>query len=269
MSGDSDREQAVDTLQELGLKEYEAKCFVALSRLPRGTAKEISEISDVPRTRVYDAARVLESKGLVEVQHTKPQEFRAVNIEEATATLEEEYQERMTTLRGALEDISPVQIEDSSDVDHEVWALSGSAAIANRLCKLVRNSSDDVLLLMSEDTDLSGRLAEEISSAIADGIPVSIGVLSESHRERIESSLPGADVFISDLEWLIERSAADEPQITRIALVDNEKTLISTAGTTVTAGASERATYGSGFNNSMVIVVRRLLRNRPADDKTE
>lgn len=56
---DSDRlqEQAVEVLQEFGLKEYEAKSFVALSRMPQATAKEISETTDVPRTRVYDAVR--------------------------------------------------------------------------------------------------------------------------------------------------------------------------------------------------------------------
>lgn len=268
MSNDSNREQAVDTLQELGLKEYEAKCFVALSRLPQGTAKEISDISDVPRTRVYDAARVLESKGLVEVQHTKPQEFRAVDIEEAVATLEKAYQKRMTSLQEALEDISPVQIEDSSDVDHEVWALSDSSAITNRLCKIVSNSSDDVVLVLSDETDISERLAEEISSATAAGVTVFISVLSESRRDTIAESLPSADVFVSELGWLMERTAADEPRITRIALVDDEKTLISSGYTTETAEISERATYASGFNNGMVIIVRRLLRNRPSANKT-
>jgi len=63
--------EAISLLQDLGLQEYEARCFMALNQLPNGTAKEIHEISEVPRTRVYDAIRVLESQGLVEVQHTE------------------------------------------------------------------------------------------------------------------------------------------------------------------------------------------------------
>ncbi|WP_342764001.1 TrmB family transcriptional regulator [Halococcus hamelinensis] len=62
-------EEVIDLLQDLGLKEYEAKCFAALTRLSSGTAKEISDTAEVPRTRVYDAVRVLESSGLVEIQH--------------------------------------------------------------------------------------------------------------------------------------------------------------------------------------------------------
>ena len=63
MDTSEDVEEAVRVLNELGLKEYEARCFVGLSRLDTGTAKKLSELTDVPRTRVYDAIRVLEAKG--------------------------------------------------------------------------------------------------------------------------------------------------------------------------------------------------------------
>jgi len=78
--------EAVEVLQQLGLKEYEARCFVGLSRLNTGTAKQLSELTEVPRTRVYDAIRVLEAKGLVEIQHSSPRQFRAVPLDEATET---------------------------------------------------------------------------------------------------------------------------------------------------------------------------------------
>lgn len=45
---------AIEALTELGLTEYEARCFVALSQLTQGTAKEISRVADVPQSRVYD-----------------------------------------------------------------------------------------------------------------------------------------------------------------------------------------------------------------------
>ena len=91
MSTDNTLDEAVEVLQQLGLKEYEAKCFVGLSRLSTGTAKQLSEITDVPRTRIYDAVRVLEAQGLVVIQHSSPQRFRAVPLEEATETLRDQY----------------------------------------------------------------------------------------------------------------------------------------------------------------------------------
>ena len=59
MPPDQPREEATELLQKLGLKEYEARSFVGLSRLDAGTAKELSEITEVPRTRIYDAVKEL------------------------------------------------------------------------------------------------------------------------------------------------------------------------------------------------------------------
>src|SRR6056297_593921 len=98
MEESTNQTQAIELLQQLGLKEYEAKSFVALARRQSGTAKDISETSEVPRTRVYDAIRVLETKGLVETQHSIPQVFRAVSIDEAVDTLQAEYIERAESL---------------------------------------------------------------------------------------------------------------------------------------------------------------------------
>jgi sugar-specific transcriptional regulator TrmB len=129
-------DDAIGVLQQLGLKEYEARCFVGLSRMSTGTAKRLSEITDVPRTRIYDAVRVLEAQGLVEIQHASPQRFRAVPMEEATKTLRDQYEDRIERLRNALAEIEDAD-PDSGTAVQEVWALSGQRAIANRTEQLV------------------------------------------------------------------------------------------------------------------------------------
>lgn len=134
-------ERAVELLKELGLKEYEAKCFAVFSGTAHSTAKEISERSDVPRTRVYDAIRVLEAKGLAEVQHASPQVFRAVSIDEAVETLRQQYGSRSEELRTTLETIDTTEIEED-ETTHEVWALSGTEAITSRTLKLVDEADE-------------------------------------------------------------------------------------------------------------------------------
>ena len=50
MDADPNSEEAVEVLQQLGLKEYEAKCFVGLTRLNMSTAKNsaVLPMSPVP-----------------------------------------------------------------------------------------------------------------------------------------------------------------------------------------------------------------------------
>jgi sugar-specific transcriptional regulator TrmB len=96
------REEAVEQLTELGLSLYAARTFVALTVLSGGTAVEVSQSADVPRTRVYDAVEELSDVGLVVVEESTPKRFTPVAVDEATELLLDEYADRVETLRDAL-----------------------------------------------------------------------------------------------------------------------------------------------------------------------
>jgi sugar-specific transcriptional regulator TrmB len=142
-------EEAVELLQQLGLKEYEARCFVGLAQLDRGTAKRLSEMTEVPRTRVYDAIRVLEAQGLVEIQHSSPQRFRAVSLDEATETLRDQYEDRIGRLRDSLESIESADEEDDVPVQ-QVWAMAGQEAIENRTEDLIEDATGEIVLIVGD-----------------------------------------------------------------------------------------------------------------------
>ncbi len=57
-----DESDAIEALEELGLSNYEAKVFVALQRLGTGTARDIHQATDVPRSQVYGAAESLQEQ---------------------------------------------------------------------------------------------------------------------------------------------------------------------------------------------------------------
>ena len=76
--------ECANLLKEFGFTEYEAYTFVYLLRLGTGTAKDVAEVGDVPRTRVYDAVEVIHEAGLVDIQHTSPKKFTPVSRESAS-----------------------------------------------------------------------------------------------------------------------------------------------------------------------------------------
>lgn len=261
MEDGTNRGHAVDLLKHLGLKEYEARAFMTLTRLPQGTAKEISDISEVPRTRVYDAVRVLESKGLVEVQHANPQQFRAVSIEEATETLRSEYDERVDSLRQTLEAIEPADVETDTDVTHEVWALSGSQAITNRTQQLLDEADREGVLVIGDDSLFDEELVDRLRAAHQRGVSVIVGTISEELRAHMQDALPDVEVFVSGLEWLrAGELSGDETEIGRLLLVDRETILVSSFTHGPEDGRHhERATFGRGFDNGLVTIARRLM----------
>lgn len=261
MNDSSHQQESIELLQQLGLKEYEAKTFVALARQPSGTAKDISETSDVPRTRVYDATRVLESKGLVETQHSSPQEFRAVSIDEAITTLQTEYEERTVALRQALSRLEPIDNRSSDEVTHEVWSLSDSQGITSRTLNLVDDADEECLLILGHEDVFTERLATHLQRADQRGVSVNLGAFSESLQTTVRERLPNSTVFVPELEWLKPSQLPDdETEISRLLLTDREKVLLSSF--TAPAGdmsQHEQAVFGRGFDNGLVAIVRRLI----------
>ena len=258
MENISNTEQAIELLQTLGLKEYEAKSFVALTRLPKATAKEISDISEVPRTRVYDAVRVLESKGLVEIQHSNPQQFRAVGIDEATATLRAEYEDKTDTLNEALDGLEPAATAYETEPTHEVWALSGTTAIDSRTEQLVGEADEEIVLVAGSAAVVTDSLVSELDGAIGRNVSTVVATVSDTLREEVTDALPAAEVFVSGLEWLQGSIPDDDTEITRILLVDRSTILVGTSRTMGDGGA-EHAVFGRGFDNGLVTIVRRLM----------
>jgi sugar-specific transcriptional regulator TrmB len=262
MTDTSHHEQAVELLQQLGMKEYEAKCFVALTRLPSASAKDISEISEVPRTRVYDAIRVLEAQGMVEVQHSNPQRFRAVPIQEAVSSLQQEYQSRAESLRDHLQSVEQVHPGEDDEEIHEVWALTGSRAIENRTLELLTEATDEVVLVLGLGDISDDDLEEALRNASDRGVHVVLGVPNEALQRRFESEAPDAEVFVTGLEWLQGVDSVDdtEPAISRLLLADRGNILVSTvANGSGVDHAEENAIFGRGFSNGLVVIFRRLL----------
>jgi len=248
-------EEAIEVLQQLGLKEYEARCFVGLSRLHSGTAKQLSEMTEVPRTRVYDAIRVLEAQGLVEIQHSSPQQYRAVPLAEATETLRGQYEARVGRLRDALDEVEIVEAADESPVQ-QVWALAGRDAIEHRTNKLIGTAMGEVVLVIGDESLLTPGLVATLNE-VGNGVDLLVGALTPSLHDRIQDSVPDATTFVSGLEWLRGGDGGeDDTAIGRLLLVDRSTILVSS----ITPGAGEeRAIFGEGFGNGLVVIARRLM----------
>ena len=263
--------ETVSLLQDLGLQEYEARCFLALTRLSTGTAKEIHEISEVPRTRVYDAIRVLESQGLVEVQHSSPQQYRAVSVEEATRTLRRKYDDRIDTLETYLESVDRRDPGSDDERVQEVWSLAGHDAIDSRTLDRIAGADSEIALLVVDEALLSETLFEALHDAAGRGVTLLLGGQTEAITAQLGAELPNVRTFETELDWLAGPWDDDEVAISRLLLVDRESLLI---GSYYPDGPdsheTEQAIYANGLENGVVVLLRRLISSGlPASDEPE
>jgi len=244
-------------LQQLGLKEYEAKCFVALTSLSSGTAREISEQVDVPRTRVYEAARTLESHGLIDIQHSSPQRFRAVSIDEATSILRRRYESRIDRLEADLRQLETAGAADRDADGQEVWSLTGADAIATRTNQLIEKAQEEVVLVVSDDRLLSVPVDQWLEAAADRGCSVSVGCITGQLLQAFSEELSEPTVFDAEFGWLSPDRFDDEPPVSFLLVTDRDTVLVSASCLTGDRH-DQHAVYATGAENCLVAFVRQL-----------
>ena len=138
----------VENLGLLGLKEYEARVYVALAGIGETNARRIHEASGVPRPRVYDILQSLAARGYIEVRQGSPLQYRAVSpdvvISHLKANLDRAAQESIETL----ESLSIKAGQQYSPI----WYVKGDWSVGRHIEAIARGTTNALLLLMLSDT---------------------------------------------------------------------------------------------------------------------
>ncbi|SFG13797.1 Sugar-specific transcriptional regulator TrmB [Halopelagius inordinatus] len=186
--------EAVESLEALGLSNYAARVFVALQKLGVGTAKQIHELANVPRSQVYGAAEELESLGLVELQQSTPKRYRPVGLDAARRRLAEELKSEADRAFDYLE--AARRQRTSGETRDDVWTVRGREPASNRLIELTEQAQERVIFA-APDTDL---VPTELVAVLAERADagVTVRVVSESAAVRTRFEKAAASVAVSE-----------------------------------------------------------------------
>ena len=237
---------ATELLQHLGVSQYEAASYVALLRLGEGTAREISNTADVPRTRIYDAVERLHERGLVDIQHASPKVFRPVARETALGHFRRDYDETLSQLAERLGTLEPA---DSQQEQPGVWTTTGQAAVDDRVHECLMDATDEIVYL-AVDTVLTDETLVHLRAASERGVAVKIANGTAATHEAIRTAVPAAELVEPPWTW-------DTPPTGRLLLADRETVLMSALPDG--DGPSETAIWGSGSQNSLVVVLQTIF----------
>jgi len=238
-----DEADAVEALGRLGLSTYEARVFIALQKLGDGTASEIAEVADVPRSQVYGAADALEERGLVEVQHATPIRYRPVAPAEAetrlTAPLEAE-RERAIDYLESIEGSGAANAERQA----EVWTVHGTAAVEDRLRRLAAEATDR-LFVGVDDPDL---FDQALRATLQDRVDAGVAVTVVSAADTVLDAVPdGVDTAV------VPPTFDPGDLTTRVLVADGEAVLLAVRGED---GAGEETAIWSARSGFATVLAR-------------
>lgn len=208
--------EATAALERLGLDSYEAAVFVALQQLGTGMTREISDVSDVPRSQVYGAADSLAERGLVEVVQSSPKAYRPVGLDAARDHLQRQLareQER------AFENLEALQADDTGvSGTQEVSTLRGRQPVGERAASLIERAEDLIIFVTPAETQLSASIAAALCERAEAGVDVMLLTADPAVDERFDGDLIRVVLMAED-------SPADYTG--RTLMVDDDTVLLS------------------------------------------
>lgn len=136
-------EDMINSLKGLGLSRYEAKAYIGLTKLVCGTADEIAEISDLPRSRVYDILNGLEKKGFVSIQRNRPLKYEAV---EPKVIFKKEKEKLMSKFNKTEQKLEQYYTNQISEIPAPVWLIHYPENIIEKEMDLIKKAKKSITM---------------------------------------------------------------------------------------------------------------------------
>jgi sugar-specific transcriptional regulator TrmB len=256
--------ETTELLETFGLTEYEARCFVALVRIEHGTAREIAEVADVPRPRVYDSVESLGERGLADVQDAQPRRFRAPAPGDAIERIRREYGDRLDRLEQLL---PRLQSPEPREGRAGIWVVEGDDAVSDRLAGLAGDAAEELLVVVAVESLLTDEFLEALADAAERGLDITVGSPADAVRERIAAGVPAASVVETWTWWADHPIAAGE--VSAVLMADSRELLVSSQLETELPGvARHSAVWTDDERAPLVGLMRPLLAEAITNDRS-
>ena len=235
----SDETAAVDALERLGLSNYEAKVFIALQALGTGTARDVYQVAEIPRSQVYGAAESLAERGLVEVQQSTPMQYRPVSLEEAERLLEERFDRERTQAFEFLKSVR--ERHDTAEEREDIWSVNGTDHVSDRIEHLIEEADETAVFGAADTNLLTEAIYKRLFAAADTGVDVVVVSENPDVRELFEGE-ESITVYAPPDSLRNERAA-------RMLVVDDAAVLLSVRGENRAEPEDEAAIWSesSGF----------------------
>ncbi|WP_292518677.1 TrmB family transcriptional regulator [Methanoculleus sp.] len=130
-------------LRAVGMNEYEASVYSTLVGLQKATARDIHEVSGVPRGRIYEILNDLARRGFIAVEEGSPSSYYILDIDVVFDRLKDDYIRSLEETREALKSLSvkPRLSPDSFFILRSGWAIE------NHISALFRRVKKSMVIL--------------------------------------------------------------------------------------------------------------------------
>jgi len=193
------QKEFLNRLKDFDLNSYESKLWIALLSRGVSTAGELSDISNVPRSRTYDVLESLEKKGFIVMKVGKPIKYLAMHpvevVDRVKKRVAEEAEVKAKMLTGLkdsemLQELNTLHTEGIKLVDptDKSGAFRGRDRVHEHLHFMIKNAKKSITLMTSEKgaEHKFESLAAPLKKAAKAGVDVRVVVPQGADKNIVE-----------------------------------------------------------------------------------
>ncbi|MEM4311407.1 MAG: helix-turn-helix domain-containing protein [Nitrososphaerales archaeon] len=160
-------ERAWKAMEYLGLTSYEIKAYCALLEHGPLSAPELSKVSNVPYTKIYEVLSSLEAKGWIETEHSRPSKFypKSPSIALETSRIKME-NERKLHEEAIISELLPLYEKRGLKERPEIWIVRGEHNILMKINEIFNSCEKELLLAIPLGLDKVSRLLSPIMAEL-------------------------------------------------------------------------------------------------------
>ncbi len=198
----------IENLLRLGLTINESKAYKALVGLGPSSARQVAEVSGIPRSKVYETLGDLEKRGIVlKDERTSPTTYDAVTPEVVITQLEGEIIASSASVRKSLESIE----KKREAVERKfVWTNEGQEQITSGLIEAL-NEAEKSIFIATRLPQLLSPLRSAFAHAKSRGVKIELHTtktISDEFEEykhylKITDAIPSSDVLMENMKQIL------------------------------------------------------------------
>ncbi len=189
-----------EVLEKLGLSGYQARVLVSLLKCGEGKASELSELSGVPRAKIYEVLDQLADLGLVDKIPTRPVRFRSRKPEEIVERLKKniamEYEERIGLFervqRELMQNLTSLYSPTGFRTKELIRVVSVGEA-SERETRIMYSEAEKEINVVSRSFEYYPKVRRELVDAAERGVEVRILLLgrefTDERTRRVQSEI--------------------------------------------------------------------------------
>lgn len=209
------KEEIIAVLKHIGLSDYESKAYLALVMRTHGTAEEVADEADIPRTSAYKVLESLRGRGMVSASGGRPAVFRPSPPQEVKekllADVDRAFQ-KMERLQGVLSE---------RGVPELVYTIVGKGRTLAKIGEMLDSARETLFISSPLMREIMQEHGGRIANAIKRGVKVRVVAEPSAKVPENAEVVRKQDLLATDVIVDSEQAMIASPDLSICGYTDN------------------------------------------------